>query len=253
MITTKSTFFYGYTVEATSNTIRIDEGSGDVDIEIPTGKYALSDYVNIVSIAINNALDQDYAVTVDRATRLITISAPLNFEMKVDDIFPLNSGYPVMGFKNLVNLTGSNSYTSDSSSGQEYTPQFKLQMYVAFEDWNEYLDGVSKLSASGLEEVVSFGLQQFMECNIMYITDYPMKKDAPIEENLTGVADARAFLDYLITKGDIEFIPDRDDKNTFEKCRLESTKSSRKGLGYKLKEKRFNGIYETQTLKFRKV
>jgi len=253
MLTTRSAFYYGYTVDATSNTIRMNEGSGDIDVTLPSGKYTLTDYINAVSIAINAALTQDYTIAVDRVTRLVTISAPLDFELKIADIFPLNSGYPIMGFTVLSNLSGSNAYTSDSASGSIYLPQFFLQRYVDFEDWKEFIDGSVKESANGLEEIVSFGLKQFMEFDIKFITDREMGFDAPIENNNTAIQDTRDFMDYLTAKGDLEFMKDRDDRNSFLECRLERTSSSSKGIGYKLKEPRFDGYFETGKLKFRKI
>lgn len=249
----RSVFYYGYVVDVKSNTLRIDEGSGDMDIEIPIGRYSMTDYVNAVSNAINDALDQDYTLTVDRDTRLVTINAPLNFELKIADIFPLNSGYPILGF-NGANLSGSNSYTGDSSSGFAYYPQFPLQNYLDFSNNKEYSDAAVNTTAEGEEEVVSFGLQQFAEMNFKYITNREMPIGAPIENNESGIEDAISFFDYAITKGAFEFMLDRDDRGTFTKVILNKTPKSGKGVGYSLKEDfSVGGFFETGKITIKKV
>jgi len=75
-----------------------------------------------------------------------------------------------------------------------------------------------------------------------------------IEQNLTGVADLRRFMDYLITKGKVEFMPDRSVATSFYKVILEKTTQNKSGTSYKLieKEKQF-GYYETGLLVFRVV
>jgi len=254
MLKNRSAFYYGYVVSETSNTVRVDEGAGDIDVIIPSGSYSLSKYVDVVSVALNDALDNEYIVTVDRDSRLITISSTVIFSLKVLDIFPLNSGFPVMGFNEQVNLTGATSYTGDSASGDAYFPQYLTQDYIPFDHSKEYQDGSVKSSASGEIEVVSFGLVNRMSLNIIGITDREMVVNSPWEHNPNGVADAVRFMDYLITKGAVEFIPDRENRNVFETCILDKTSKNRLGLGYELKEN-FDllGFYETQKLIFRKI
>jgi hypothetical protein len=254
MLDTRSVFYFGHTVGAQSNTIRIDEGQGAIDVEIPSGRYSLSEYIEVVSSSINNNLDLDfsYVVSVDRISRVVTISADQIFSLLVSEIFPLNSAFPIMGFNELVDLTGLSNYSGDTASGSIYLPQFKIDSYIDSEQWKEYIDGSVKETASGLEEVISFGLKKYFSINIKFITDIKMSLGAPIENNQTGVRDAISFLDYLITKGDFEFMPDRDDRNTFFSVRLQSTPNSKNGISYKLREP-FQNYYETGKLKLRKL
>ena len=101
--------------------------------------------------------------------------------------------------------------------------------------------------------MISFGTVNFTELNIPFITDIDQGSNGAIETNLTGVADARAFLTAITTKNPLEFMKDRD-SITFEKLILESTKEARDGTGYRLNEL-FNrglaGYYETGKLVFR--
>jgi hypothetical protein len=91
-----------------------------------------------------------------------------------------------------------------------------------------------------------------MECDIKYINDYEHTKVSPIEENLNGVADANDFMEYITTKADLEFIRDRDDSDSFTTVFLESTRESKEGVNYKLKEiRRLQGYFDTGLLIFR--
>jgi hypothetical protein len=71
-------------------------------------------------------------------------------------------------------------------------------------------------------------------------------------QNANGLADARSFLDYLITKAKVEFMPDRDTPNTFHNVLLEGTEYDKDGTAYKLKNIT-RDVYTTGLLKFRGV
>lgn len=249
----RSVFYYGHTVTNTSNTLRIDEGFGDVDVVLENGKYSMTNYIEMVSRRLNAEMTQEYIVIVDRISRVVTISAPLAFDLKVADIYPLNSGYPVMGF-NGANVTGATSYTSDKASGSAYFVQFPIQSYIDFDYNKEFADAAVNVTAEGDEEIVSFGLQQYMEGNVKGITNRFQPLGSPFENNETGLADSISFLDYAIEKGKIEFMLDRDDRDDFTKVILSKTAKSSKGTGYQLKENlTIGGYYETGKLTFKKV
>jgi hypothetical protein len=83
-----------------------------------------------------------------------------------------------------------------------------------------------------------------------------MGTEAEIETDLSGVSNLRSFMEAITLKSTIEFIPDRDNPTLFTKCLLESTRSSRDGTGFQLKEQYgmgLPGFYETDTLRFREV
>lgn len=249
----RSVFYYGHTVTDTSNTIRMNEGAGDVDVVLENGRYSMTNYIEMISRRINAELTQEYTVSVGRDSRLVTISAPLDFTLNVADIFPLNSGYPIMGF-NGANLSGTNSYTGDSACGSAYFVQFPIQSYVDFSFNKDFADAAVNITAEGDEEIVSFGLQQYMEGNIKGITNRFQPLGAPIENNETGLADSISFMDYAIEKGKIEFMLDRDIRSEFTKVILNKTPKSSKGVGYQLKENlSIGGYYETGRLTFKKV
>jgi hypothetical protein len=142
-------------------------------------------------------------------------------------------------------------------SGSEYKPQFLLQKYTPFEKNKSFAQAKVNQSASGVVEVISFGSVEIMECRIEFITDINQGTGStPIETDLNGVDNTLDFLNYCITKGNIEFIPDRDAPNTYQKCLLESTSSNRNGTGFKLNEltgRRLTGYFSSGLLRFRKV
>lgn len=257
-IYTKSKFYYGHNITLTNNTISLDEGSGDITVTLNVGRYSLTQFVVEVERALNEFGNQTYTVTLDRADRIITIDAPNAFDLL---FFSGGSSgtsvYSLLGFEQL-DYTGLNSYTAPNPSGKEYRPQFLLQRYLDFKDNEESIQSVVNESAQGVVEVVAFGRKRIMKCTITFITDIFQAKNAPIENNPTGVDDANDFLSDIINKGDIEFIPDRDDNSLsgFTTCFLESTQESKEGTAYTLKElfsKGLQGYYDTGELTFRAV
>ena len=253
MIYTDSAFWYGIEVtELTDNFIFQDNGPL-VDKKFPTGGYSHADFILSIQTFLNSNSELEYTVTIDRQTRFITISTIENFDLLFGQSGTTIAG--VMGFDS-VDLTGFNSYTSAYPVGEIYLPQFRLQDYVDFDDYEDNNNASVNVSASGVTEVVTFSTSKFMECNIKYANNYEHHLSSAIEENLTGVEDLRRFMSYVIKKENIEFFPDRNDLNTFKKVILEKTRQSSKGTGYKLKElygRGLNGYYETGTLTFKEV
>lgn len=252
MIETKSAFYYGHTVDQNNNIILFNEGSGDLEAEISYGTYSLTDYSNAVVVAMNSISTNSYTVLLDRDTRKMTISGTANFTLDVNNASVGNTAFPLMGFT--TQKTGSNSYAADEGSGSVYLPQFYLQGYSDFTYNKRYLQGTVKESASGIPEIVSFGLSRFMKCDIKFINNYTHRDDAVIEENLSGLNDAINFMDYAISKGPMEFMEDRDTRATFVEVILEKTPTNSNGIGYILKElPTVKGYYDTGMLEFREL
>lgn len=250
---TFSAFFYGHNVNKENLWLDFSEVGPEIAAQIQIGSYTLTQFVSKVSDAMNEVGDNTYSLSLDRNTRKITISADNNFDLLVTTGSHSAIGiWPILGFTS--NKTGSNTYEADVASGFAYEPQFKLQRFVGFDDFVETVDSSVNTSASGIVEVVSFGQNNFMECNIMYATD--ITGQGAIKNNPTGVADLRAFMNYLIRKRPIEFIPDIDDPAVFVSCILDKTRASSTGVSFQLYEMYARGLanyFETQTLTFRKV
>lgn len=256
-INTRSSFIYGYTVDETSLYIDFDEGSGEISAALDVGDYSMTSFATEVARAMTEAGGQDYSVSVDRSTRKLTVSASSNFSLLINSGSHVggSDAFSLMGMSG-ADKSGSDSYESDSSTGSEYRPQFKLQEYIAFDDYQTAVEGSVNESANGTVEVVSFGNVKFMECNISFATDVNQGENGPIESNASGVSDLRNFMEYCTTKGALEFIPDRNTPSTYYKILLESTQEDRKGIGFRLYELYGRGLpnyYETRILKWRQL
>jgi len=248
-----SIFNYGQNITKSNQFVNFSEAGPEITAIIKIGSYSLGQFIEKLSDAMNEAGGQVYSVVINRVTRKITISAPLNFSLLVTtgSHFAIST-WSLIGFTS--DKAGSNSYEADVQAGFVYEPQFKLQRYLDFDDFVETVDSSVNTSASGIVEVVSFGQNNFMECNIMYATD--IIGQGAIKNNLSGVSNLRNFMNYLIRKRPVEFIPDIANPSVFIPCILEKTRASSTGVSFQLYEMYSRGLanyYETQTLTFRKV
>jgi hypothetical protein len=251
---TFSGFIYGHDIIDINSWIDFSEdGITELSTEVRIGSYTLDEFVDAFLSAMNGEGALEYTATINRATRKVTISSTANFQLRVTTGTHSGiSAFSLIGFTS--NKSGSSSYTSDVASGLFYEPQFKLQRFVTFEDNVEFAQTSVNTSASGLVEVVSFGENQFMECNITYVTD--ILGQGAIKNNASGVSNLRAFMNYLIKKKPVQFIPDLDTPTNYYDCILEKTQSSSNGTGFQLYELYGRGLanyYETQTLTFRRL
>lgn len=255
-ITTKSLFYYGHLINDLNFYLDFNEGSGELSAEFNVGDYSLTEFATEIERAMNEAGSQEYSATIDRDTRKITISASSNFDLLIssgshagNDIFSL------IGFTG-SDQTGSNSYEGSNVSGYEYRPPFVLQRYIDFEDYQQASQASENKAASGLVEVLSFGTEKFMECNITYVTDIDTGNVPHFDNNTSSVSNLRNFLEYITKKYKIEFMPDRDTPSDYTKCILDKTQSNQTGTGFRLYEMYGKGLanwYETKTLRFRQV
>ena len=253
---THSKFYFNYEVDTTSNAIDFDEGGAEIQATVTTGSYTFTEYALQIQSALNQVGGQTYTVTIDRDTRLITITAPGTFALLITSGTRIGNGaFANMGYTG-ADLTGAATYQGNNASGSEYRTQFKLQSYIPSENFQRAAAAVLNTSISGKVEVIRFGTESFIEANFKYITDVSMPIGASIRNRATGVADFRTFWQFMITKAPFEFMKNEKDSATFEKIILESTPSERQGIGYKMNELTNTGLvgfFESRTLKFRVV
>lgn len=251
-ISTFSRFYYGYEVLLTGNKFQFDEGSGEITSVIPLGVYSPTDLATAIQQELNADGTLSYTVTFNRSSRIFSITASGAFDILAGTgTLSSNGVYDVIGYA-FSDYTGASTYEGDVS-GSEYVTQFPPQDYVAPGFNVEKQDASVNVSANGQVEVISFGDVEFIEMNLMYITDVLMDGKV-IRNNQSGVQDALDLLNFLIKRGGIEFMPDESDVNTFYKCILESTPEDGKGVKFKLKEetgKNLPGFYTTGKLEFR--
>ena len=259
MIYTKSKFYYGHTVTADNRAISFSEDNvNELIAELKIGNYSLTSYAQEVRRAMNEVSGgNNYEVSLDRNTRILTISGdnPFTLLTQTGSII-LISAFRMMGFNDLQDLTGFNSYSGQFGSGDVYAPQFFLQDYQDFRFNQKTASANVNQSASGLVEIVSYGNVKLMSCNIKYINTYTQPDNSIFENNPNAIDETLTFLEYLITKGRIEFIADRDDANEYVECILDSTSKEQNGTAFELRElysQGLNGYFETGLLRFRKI
>jgi len=261
MIDTRSQFYYGYRINAQPQNgfLNINEGSGEITIEIPVGTYTLSTIVQSLRNALLTQGTLEYSVTVDRETRKITISATSNFDLLTNTGSNVgSSAWSLLGFDTSADKTGAMSYTSDFASGDIFCPQFFLQSYVDPSDFQGKQQSSKNVASNGTTvEVVNFGVAKFIEMDIKFITSRTDISDGiNILHNPTGLEDARRFLQDITEITEFEFIPDENNPGTFFRCILESTPSFPDGTGYRLRElfnQNLRDVYETGILRMRVI
>lgn len=249
-LSTFSKFYYGHIVNETNRFINFDEGSGELTAELTSGYYSATEYAAEVKRALDAEGLLTYNVTFLRSTGQLQISSTSNFTLLFATGSQVGeSAGPLMGFS-AIDLSGLSSYTSQNRSGKVYFPQFILQSYVDKDDSEGLIDSTVNKSASGQVEVIRFGVENFVEFNIRYITNTLMD-GVVIKNNPQGLESARDFMKYLITKGRFEFMADEFDPNTYYTLQLERSPEDQNGTKYKLKEQVSRGlpdIYETGIL-----
>lgn len=253
-ISTFSAFLFGYNVTEQNNFIPFQEGVIEYLAELQPRGYTLTDFVTEVSRALNSAGQNEYTVTVDRNTRLITISADANFDLLLNSIYSERDAYSLLGFTG-ADRTGNNSYEGDTATGSVYEPQFVLQKFISFDDERVAVDNTKNVSSSAKNvENIKFGDFNIMSLEIQYVTDKIQAPDSPILNNPTGKSAYRTFMNYITDLLPIEFIPDKTDFGTFEECLLESTPEAKDGSAYRIKPMR--GLFlhfESGKLTFRRI
>jgi hypothetical protein len=253
---TRAKFYYGHQILEGSTSIDFDEGGPILTAELSVGYYSITEFIIEVQRALTEAGALIYAVGIDRSTRIITISASGTFALrKATGPHADNPLYDLLGYSG-GDLTGANTYTFTNASGFEYKPQFFLLDWVGPDEDVQAVEANSTETGSGRIEVVTFGQKRTITMNIDFITDICFQDNDAIETNLTGKQDAIDFLKDIIKKGHVEFMPDRNDVDTYYTLLLESTASNRQGIGYKLNEKLGQGLpgyYSTGILTWRIV
>jgi hypothetical protein len=254
-ITTRSQFFYGHTITEENQWVDFDEGGPELSVQLDIGDYTLTEFALEVASKMSQEGALTYTAAVNRATRKITLSASGTFALRVTTGMHLaSSAFSLIGFTS--NKSGSSSYLADVESGSVYKPQAVVRDYVPFEDNYSALSSVVNESESGIIETVSFGTKRIAQMNIWLITDKAQQSYSSVENNPAARAQAREFMEYIITKAKFEFMPDRNTPATFYNVILEKTQEGDNGTAYRLKKMFNNGVegyYQTGEIELRQV
>lgn len=250
---TFSCFYYGFEITGENNLLNFSEGGPELTAELDVGSYSLNDMIAVLETALNSEGALTYTVSVNRTTRAITIAATGTFSLLTTTGTQVSSSpFTLIGFTG-ADKTGFATYTG-TAAGSIYEPQFRLQDYIPVENWTGAALATVNKSASGRVEVVKFGDESFMQCDIKYATNISQNDNLIIKSNASGVDNLIDFMSFAITKGPMEFMPNISDRATYIKIILESTPDSKDGVSFKLKElydKGLPGFFDTGTLKFR--
>ena len=234
-LSTFSSFYYGQVVDVRNNILNFNEGFGEEAAEIQINSYTPTDIAIATQTALNVIGSLTYNVTFNRSDKTFTISADGPFDLLISSGSQFGvSIFPTLGFTG-PDLIGQTSYTGNLPGPSEYIPQFILQDYKNKDMLKNRVAASINEAASGEIEVVSFGLRKFVEFSIKFITNKEILSHNFII-NKTGFEDAVNFLTYLISKGQFEFMPDKEDPDNYNKLIVESLDSNTEGVGYQLKE-----------------
>lgn len=257
MISTYSKFYYGIEITSDNKYLDFDEGAGEINAYINVGFHSLDDLRNEIETALNTFGINSYTVTCNRDTRKFTITSDSAMDMLWDT--GLNSASSVgttIGFNVGSDDLAATSFVSDNAIGSVYSPQFKLQDYISSDDYRMLRNATKNKSAIGLVEVINFGTEKYFEFSIKFATNIYQPSSGPIINDSAGVQNLRAFMQYIIKGAQIEFMPDKNDEDTYYKLLLDTTSSEGSGMGYKLQEQYGRGLvgyFETGILKFREL
>ena len=257
-IKTKSAFYYIEGISSGNTVLNFLEPNKDnveLTAQLLVGTYSMSQLVIEIQRGLNDAGKNEYLVSFNRDTRIVTISADDDFDLLVTTGLNVGeSAYSLIGF--ISDKTGQSTYDSDEAFGSEYLPQYQFQNYKSFANNSFGIKPSINESASGVIEVITYGKRSFMEANIKWITDRVRLKNSFIGNNQNALSEVRSFLDFCITKQNLEFMENSSDRNSFDIVLLESTPKGRDGTSYELKElisQNLDEYYETGVLKFRRV
>jgi len=160
MITTKSQFYYGHTI---SNGASGDLGNFRIDFQeagpplvatLNPGDYSLTEFCAEIKRALDSAGTLTYQCSVNRTTRIITVTASGNFSLLCDT--GVNQGtavWDLMGFDTVADRSAAASHVGDFASGEVYRPQAVLRQYLGRDDNLEKLDAVVNISSAGIVQV----------------------------------------------------------------------------------------------------
>lgn len=255
MINAWSRFYYGFEITPDNQYLSFSEGGPELIATIRQGRYAPTLGLEAVAAALNDAGTQIYTVAMDRETRRATISASNPFSLLIaSGSTSARSVFASLGFSG-ADVGPGLTFTGAGQIGSEYRPQFKLQDYIEPEHFKKAIDSTVKKAADGQVEVVTFGLERYLQANIKFATDKAMDGKV-IRNNPTGVDDLVDLMDWLITKAGLEIIPDDSNPSEFFTVILEKTQESATGVDFRLRElydRNLPGFYETGILLFRVI
>lgn len=250
-ITTRSKFYFDTGVRLDNRFIDFNEGGPTLFAQMNVGDYTLTEYSQEFARALNESGGQDYTVTLDRDTRKLTVSAPSDFSLLCATGPRLGqSAWTTAGFTG-ADRTGSNSYEGDLGAGKEYQTQYPIEAFTQKSHSIVLENGSYSATPVGTAQVANFADGFRIPMNIRVITNKTNLKNVNFYENVNGIDDFMYFINRCMRRDRIEFMPNVNDSNAFNRILLESTSEDRQGLEFELKNMDTANFYESGRLIFR--
>jgi hypothetical protein len=250
-LSAQSLFVYGIQITPLNGSIdfKISGGGSELHAQLTAGFYSVGELATEISVAMT-AADPTHIYTVT-VLRNISGGTQNRIKIQTDGSFlsilfgsgtnVSNSVASIAGF-NQSDYTGSTNYTSSSTAGTSFLPDYIGYNYT--DDINTAkVFGAVNVSASGVKESITFNIQKFITVNFMYETKtrlqliwYP-------------------FFIWSIQQRPFEFTPEVSFPDTVYNVTLENTTYDGRGLGFQMSEMlpNFPNRYQTGLMKFRIV
>ncbi len=255
-ITTLSKFYYGFNITATTNSLDFSDGGPELNTTIPVGNYGPAELAALVQQALITAsANTDFRCEFNYSTGKMSIykTAGSPFDLLWSTgAFSSTSCREVLGY-DATDVNGNLITIAQNQAGSSYQPQYILADYVAAEHMIVKENASVNQTAVGYVKQVSFGDGARIQMNIRIITNKIGLTNTNFINDAAGVSKFLTFMQYLMTKGTVEFLPDRDDDSVIHKCYLESTKEDKDARKFQLKNMKVPDFYESGVLVFRKV
>lgn len=255
MINTHSSFLYGFDVTASNQYLDLVIASQNYSVAIQVGSYSAKELLTEIENTLNAVgTSLTFTVSMNRSTRIVTISADGSFDLLVNTGDNAASGiYSLLGVSTASNFTSVTSVSGVTSVGTLYQTQFKLQDFVDQEDNRMSRFATVNKAASGKTTVISFGTDRVFEFSFKFLTD-KTHASGPIRNQANALSNIRNLMRHCVQKKPLEFMPDEDTPNTYYRVILDSTSDSSDGTSYKIQEqygRNLIGYYELNGCKFR--
>jgi len=247
----KSLFLYGFEITSLNSSIDFKtSGAGpEFMATLRLGFYSLSGLLVEIERAMSEAdPSNDFVATADRSfaaglENRVSIGSPtagVDFELLFGTGTRVASSLaPEIGFPN-TDQTGAASYQGTSSAGVALVPEYAGYSYLGPEMMRSVF-GALNVSAGGIKEAIVWNVQKFFQMEFKY------------EPEAKVITEWRDFMTWAIQQKPLEFTPEVSTPTLFFDCKLESTATDGKGLGYQMTEMLpdFPFNYRTGNMKFR--
>lgn len=252
MLSTYSKFIYGFEVISTNKYFSIGDGVTDYEVELDEGSYTPNELLTEIKEKVLEQATLTIDGSISYQNQTYTFTSASNFDLNITS-GNANSVFTLLGFTG-ADVTGVTTATSNETFGSVFKPQVLLQGYVPFEHNKNLLFPSVNKTVSGDTQLIYFGDESYMTCDVRYQTDIRQPSGSLIEDQANGLQNLLSFLNYAIKKNKILFYPDRDGSTVYT-CLLDSIAGNKNATGYRLREYlgKMNGYYTTGQLIFRRI